>query len=147
MSLEIRDIDTSEGLRACFPLMRQLRPHLSGPDELVERWERQRREGYRLLGLYQDERLVALAGWRPTENLVHGRHMYVDDLVTDESCRGQKLGEALLNHLRRLAGRHDCAKLLLDTPMANTLGHRFYYRQGLVATALRFLQPLRDPSA
>jgi hypothetical protein len=31
-----------------------------------------------------------------------------------------------------------CVKLVLDTPLTNTLGHRFYYRHGLLATALRF---------
>ncbi|OYV81674.1 MAG: GNAT family N-acetyltransferase, partial [Acidithiobacillus ferrivorans] len=30
------------------------------------------------------------------------------------------------------------AKLLLDAAMSNTIGQRFYYRQGLLATALRF---------
>lgn len=144
MRLEIRDIDTAETVRASFALMRQFRPHLMDADELVASWQRQARQGYRLLGLYRDGELAALAGWRPMENLVHGRHMYVDDLVTDERCRGQRLGETLMNHLKQLARSHGCAKLLLDTPMSNTLGHRFYYRQGLVATALRFMQPLSE---
>jgi hypothetical protein len=35
-----------------------------------------------------------------------------------------------------------CARLVLDTPLTNVLGHRFYYRNGLLATALRFGQTL-----
>jgi hypothetical protein len=35
-----------------------------------------------------------------------------------------------------------CGKLVLDTGLANALGHRFYYRAGLLATALRFTMPL-----
>lgn len=31
-----------------------------------------------------------------------------------------------------------CTRLLLDTPLSNALGHRFYFRQGLLARALRF---------
>jgi hypothetical protein len=27
---------------------------------------------------------------------------------------------------------------VLDTPLTNVLGHRFYYRNGLLARALRF---------
>ena len=30
-------------------------------------------------------------------------------------------------------------KLLLDCRLSNFLGHRFYYRQGLPATAFRFI--------
>ncbi|QEL55421.1 GNAT family N-acetyltransferase [Chromobacterium paludis] len=144
MNLEIREIDTTEAVCACFPLMRQFRPHLASAEELAARWHSQCEQGYRLLGLYREQALLALAGWRIMENLVHGRHMYVDDLVTDENYRGQGLGETLLNHLKRLAPQHGCARLLLDTPMSNTLGHRFYYRQGLVATAFRFMQILEE---
>jgi hypothetical protein len=35
-----------------------------------------------------------------------------------------------------------CTKLVLDAALTNTLGHRFYYRQGLLATALCFNTPL-----
>jgi hypothetical protein len=31
-----------------------------------------------------------------------------------------------------------CRKLVLDTALENTLAHRFYYRQGLLAMSLRF---------
>jgi len=31
-----------------------------------------------------------------------------------------------------------CHKLVLDTALENTFGHRFYYRQGLLAMSLRF---------
>jgi hypothetical protein len=31
---------------------------------------------------------------------------------------------------------------VLDSGLANALGHRFYYRHGLLATALRFNLPL-----
>ena len=68
--------------------MKELRPHLATETEFVERWRRQRAAGYRLLGLWCEEKLVALAGFRVIENLVHGMHLYVDDLVTLEEARG-----------------------------------------------------------
>ena len=40
--------------------------------------------------------------------------------------------------LKREAAALGCAKLVLDTPLTNVLGHRFYYRNGLLASALRF---------
>lgn len=134
----LSDVTDAEAVAACYPLLWQLRPHLSGPEELVTRWQSQARVGYRLITLLHGDRPTALAGFRIQENLVHGQHLYVDDLVTDAQARSGGFGGALLQHLIGLARAGGCAKLLLDTPLANVLGHRFYYRQGLVAGALRF---------
>lgn len=131
-------------LAACYPLMRQLRPHLASAEEFAARVQRQQNEaGYRLFALWPGEKEgdgapLALAGYRQLDNLMHGRHCYVDDLVTDELRRGHGHGRLLLDHIAQQAISDGCAKLLLDTPMANALGHRFYYRAGLLATALRF---------
>ncbi len=139
-----RPVDTEPEAAACFALMRQLRPNLATAAEFVARWQRQRTQGYRLLALWQDVRPVALAGYRIQENLVHGRHLYVDDLVTDVPARGAGHGHRLMRALIETAGAEACAKLVLDTPLANSLGQRFYFREGLLATALRCTMPLPD---
>jgi hypothetical protein len=66
-------VDDEDGVRQCYAIMRQLRPHLSSPDELVARWRRQLADGYRLLAQFDGSRVIALAGFRVQENLVHGR--------------------------------------------------------------------------
>ncbi|SMF47925.1 Acetyltransferase (GNAT) family protein [Tistlia consotensis] len=137
MTAELRPVGEAE-IAACFPLMRQLRPHLASAEELAERWRRQAAEGYRLLGLWAEDTPLALAGYRLQENLVYGRFLYLDDLVTLEGARGRGHGARLIEHLKQEASRLGCARLVLDTPLDNVLGHRFYYRQGLLARALRF---------
>ena len=135
-------IDDESAVASCFGLMHQLRPHLSGPGEFVARWRRQTADGYRLIAILREGRPEALAGFRVQDNLMHGRHLYLDDLVTDEARRSSGLGERLLRHLLAVGRETGCSKLVLDTPLANVLGHRFYYRQGLLASALRFNVPL-----
>ena len=139
----ITAIDDESAAAGCFGLMRQLRPHLSGPDEFVTRWRRQTADGYRLIAIFREGKPQALAGFRIQDNLMHGRHMYLDDLVTDEARRSSGLGERLLKYLLDFGRKTECSKLVLDTPLTNVLGHRFYYRQGLLASALRFNVPLR----
>ncbi|MFC2967345.1 GNAT family N-acetyltransferase [Acidimangrovimonas pyrenivorans] len=138
----LRAVDGEAELRACYPLMRQLRPHLTSAGEFVARWRRQHDAGYRLLALWQGDRPVALAGYRVQENMIHGRHLYVDDLVTDAEARSAGHGAVLMARLKQEARRLGCDRLALDTPMSNALGQRFYFRQGLLATALRFLAPV-----
>ncbi len=136
--MKLMSVETSGDLRACFELMRELRPHLKTFEEFVERWSRQRVSGYRLTVLMDGDCPVALAGFRIQENLVHGRHLYVDDLVTLGSTRGNGYGKVIMDELKAEARRLNCSKLALDTPVTNFRGHRFYYREGLAATAFRF---------
>lgn len=135
---EIYYVESESEVAACYGLMRQLRPHLASEHEFIERWRRQTDAGYRLLAIWDGPRPVALAGFRVQDNLVHGSHLYVDDLVTYETLRSSGHGHALMERLKREARALGCGKLVLDTPLTNTLGHRFYYREGLLATALRF---------
>lgn len=134
----IRPIEDEAALRACFPVMHQLRPHLADADELVARWCRQVEDGYRLVAVWREGTPVALAGYRLQENLVYGRFLYVDDLVTDANLRSSGLGNVLMDYLKDETQRRGCVRLVLDTPLSNVLGHRFYYRNGLLAGALRF---------
>jgi ribosomal protein S18 acetylase RimI-like enzyme len=135
--LDIRLIGETD-IAACYSLMCLLRPHLSSEAEFIERWRRQAGQGYSMLALWRAQRPVALAGFRVQENLVHGRFLYVDDLVTDESERRHGHGALLLNRLKAEGHALGCRKLVLDTALENTLAHRFYYRQGLLAMSLRF---------
>lgn len=130
------------GVRACHGLMQQLRPQLTSADEWLARWRCQREEGYRLLARYDGEAPVALAGYRVQHNLVHGRFLYVDDLVTDARQRSGGHGAALLARLKQEGMELGCAKLVLDTGLGNALGQRFYFRQGMLSSAMRFNLPL-----
>lgn len=138
MAAEIRVADDEASIRACFPVMQQLRPHLADADDFVTRWRRQQLADYRIAALWQESKVVALAGYRVQENLIHGQFLYVDDLVTLEEWRGHGLGEELIVFLKAETIRLGCTRLALDTAIDNVLAHRFYYRNGLLARALRF---------
>jgi ribosomal protein S18 acetylase RimI-like enzyme len=127
---------------ACFDVMRELRPHLSDVVAFTEQVRRQAAQGYRLLAAWQDDQVKALAGYRIQESLLYGRFLYVDDLVASADARRHRLGEQLIDALREAAQAQGCANLVLDTGLANALGQRFYFRQGLLAAGIHFRQPL-----
>lgn len=146
MSARIVVLESDEQVIAAFPLMHQLRPHLADAAELVTRWKRQTADGYRLAGIWEGDRLMALAGYRIADNLIVGRHLYVDDLVTDANARSGGYGQRLMDWLKAQTEAAGCTQLVLDTPLTNVLGHRFYYRNGLLARALRFYFPIESKS-
>jgi GNAT superfamily N-acetyltransferase len=136
--ITLRHADSEAEIAACFPVMAQLRPHLANPEELVTRVARQRTGGYRILAAWRDGAPVGLAGYRIEENLIHGRFVYVDDLVTTDAERRGGIGARLLDEVEDEGRRLGCTRLVLDTALDNVLAHRFYYRQRMLARALRF---------
>ncbi|WP_144629946.1 GNAT family N-acetyltransferase [Bordetella genomosp. 13] len=143
---DLRHADTPDELRACFPVMLELRPHLRDESDFMARIARQRAEGYRLMAAWQDGRPVALSGYRVQENLVYGRFLYVDDLISSKTSRGQRWGARLLDEMEAIARREGCVRLVLDTALSNALAQRFYFRQGMLTGAMRFAKPLQDPA-
>ena len=139
----LRHLETPEEWQACLPLMRELRPHLAHDDAFVERLARMHQQNYRLLAVMRDGEALALAGYRYQENLIYGRFLYVDDLVVAPSARGSRWGARLIAELDHLARGADCDKLVLDTGLANALAQRFYFRQGLLTSAIRFSKSLK----
>jgi GNAT superfamily N-acetyltransferase len=139
--VNFRDVSEAE-IGACYELMRKLRPHLKSQEEFIARWRHQSAEGYRIVALWGQGGPVALAGYRVTENLVHGKFLYVDDLISEQTGRGRGYGAQLLDKLKTEGRALGCNKLVLDTGLDNYLAHRFYFRQGLLAQALRFNVPL-----
>ena len=143
MSAVLRHAESDVELTACFPVMRELRPHLSDAAEFVQRVRRQQEDGYRLLAAWQGEAPVGLAGWRVQENLIRGRFCYVDDLVVTKAARRGRLGAELLDGVAAEARALGLDRLVLDTGLDNLLGQRFYFRYGMLPAALRFAIGLR----
>jgi GNAT superfamily N-acetyltransferase len=142
-----KHIETREDIAESFPVMRELRQHIDDADIYRERIERQQREGYKLLGIWQDGKLSGLAGYRHLENLIYGRFTYIDDLVVSQASQRSQLGAGLIAEVRRLAKVDRRVFLVLDTGLANSLAQRFYFRNGLLSRGLHFSQALEETGA
>ena len=140
--MTIAHAETDAALAACFAVMQQLRPKLADRASFVAQVRRQAAQGYRVLALWDGGRPLACAGYRLAENLIRGRLMYVDDLVTDAGLRSQRLGDRLFDALVAEACRQDCRSLILDSGIDNGAAHRFYFRRRMTVTALHFALPL-----
>jgi len=133
----IQFAESDEAIARCFAVIKQLRPHLE-ESEFVPTVRRQQREGYRLLYLEPDARVVAVAGFRIFEKLSVGRSLYVDDLVADENERSKGHGAALLGWLIRHAREERCLALELDSGVQRFAAHRFYFANRMVISSHHF---------
>jgi GNAT superfamily N-acetyltransferase len=118
-------------------VVRQLRPQLE-ESGFVQQALRQQQAGWHATGLFVDGEVRAFAGWRVVEYLVHGRHVYVDDLVTDAGARSEGHGKALLDWLKAEARALGCGSLHLDSGTHRKDAHAFYLREGLRIDGFHF---------
>jgi GNAT superfamily N-acetyltransferase len=125
--------------------MSALRTHYTDEGEFVRRVDEvQRPQGYRIVGAFEGERCVAVAGFRELNNLAWGHVVYVDDLSTHPDGRRHGHGRALLEWCTEEAKRLGCAALHLDSGVeANRLdAHRLYLNTGMRITSFHFMKPI-----
>lgn len=136
--MQIKLAETDVEVKNCYPVMRQLRPHLSEGDFVEAVARQQSGDGYHLAFLEDDGAVRAVAGFRLGEMLYRGRFLYVDDLVTDETARSRQYGDGLFDWLVRFARDNDCRQLDLDSGVQRFDAHRFYFRKRMHVSSYHF---------
>ncbi|MFC3418036.1 GNAT family N-acetyltransferase [Salinicoccus hispanicus] len=124
--LYIEELETEEKLRSAFPVMNQLRTHLNEKEYMEIIKEAQETDSYVMYALYEDEKIVAVTGFKPMVTLYYGRFVWVCDLVTDSDSRSKGYGEKLLHFVHDWAGENGYTNVALSSGLAREDAHRFY---------------------
>jgi GNAT superfamily N-acetyltransferase len=122
----------------CFPVMSELRPHLSLAEFISQVRRQQEQCYYHLVYLQADESIEAVAGFRLSESLACGKFLYVDDLVTRSDRRSNGYGSILFNWLLEYAQTNGCQQLTLDSGVQRFAAHRFYLQHRMEITSHHF---------
>src|SRR3984893_12580117 len=130
--------DTVEDIRRCFPVMRELRTHITDAEDYVERLQRQRKQGYQLASVESEGQDCAVAGYRFLESLFSGKNLYVDDLITRDSDRSRGFGGELLDWLIKQAREKGCENFELDSGVQRFDAHRFYFTKRMSISSYHF---------
>ena len=140
----VRLAQTDKEIQACFRVMQELRTALQ-ETEFVPKIRQLEETGYSLAYLTQDEKIVAVAGFRLGESLAWKRYLYVDDLVTLHRERSKGYGATLLNWLKEFAVQAGCEQLHLDSGVQRKDAHRFYEREAMQRTSYHYAISLHQP--
>ena len=138
---EIHRANHPADLRRCYPVMAQLRPHLSEAD-FLDAVQQQREAGYEIAFSCEGETVSAVAGFRRFSTLAWGRILYVDDLVSAVEFRGCGHASVLVDWLIGEARKSGCAQFHLDSGVQRFGAHRFYLHKGMDITSHHFAMTL-----
>ena len=122
--MKITQMETEQQILSCYELMAVLRPHLIKTD-FPDQVNRQMQQGYRLV-----------------ENLIFGRFLYIDDLVTAPSLKRKGYAGQLLDWAIQFSIDEGCQAVQLDSGFQNGDAHRLYLNKGFQLSAHHFRKPL-----
>ena len=128
MATEIFIATADAEIEACFSAFKELRPHLI-QEEFLPQVRRQQLQGYQMLALRHEGIVKSSAGFRHAEFLAWGKIIYIDDLTTLSSARGNGFAEKLLDWIIDYAKSCGCIGVHLDTGYARHNAHRLYLRK------------------
>jgi len=133
----VRLAETEADLVRIASVLLQLRPAFT-QETLVARISEQQREGYRIAYVEAEGKVVCVAGYVVGTKLAWGKHIYVDDLVTDERHRSSGAGKTMIDWLKAQARALGCQSLQLDSGVQRFGAHRFYLREGFHISSHHF---------
>ncbi len=138
--MQIRELDLKE-LYTAYELVSQLRTELSYKDFEDLIYDMRHME-YKMLGIFDKEKLITYAGVAIQTNLYHKRHLYVFDFVTDEKYRGKKYGEMMLEYLIDYSKMGMCQSIVLSSGFAREEAHKFYEKNGFLKKSYLFVKTI-----
>ncbi len=140
--MEIREVINPAEREGAFEVLRELRDNLSR-DSFQTIYEAARSaDGYTLVGAFAETRIIGVMGYRVLWDFVHGKHLYIDDLVVTKTLRSGGLGARLLLFAEEVAKKEGCQGLRLCTGIENEGGKRFYERNDWKIRSVAFKKSL-----
>ncbi len=98
--------------------------------------------GYQTIHLEIENEPVAFAGYRITETLLFGKHLFIDDLFTVEHKRNEGLAQHILKIIKAYAESVDCLSIQLDSGLSRKNTHLFYENNDFTKTAFHFYKKI-----
>ncbi|CAF0889632.1 unnamed protein product [Adineta steineri] len=138
---DLPDKENEQLLIRAHEIYQQLRPHL--PNDQNE-YVKQLRDICRtspariLFVLDKNDNILGLTCYRITENIQYSKHIYCDDLVTDENRRSSGVGRFLINYMKNEREKLGIDKLILDSGVQRGRAHKFYHREGFYISRYGF---------
>jgi GNAT superfamily N-acetyltransferase len=125
-TLMIKELKSRKEIIEAFPIMKQLRTHLDESTYLELVQEAQEVDRYKIVALFDEDKMVAVTGFKPMTTLYYGRFVWVCDLVTDTNIRSKGYGEKLLTYVHEWAKENKYESVALSSGLQRTDAHRFY---------------------
>ena len=120
---------SSTEISSIIPLLKILDPSIP-EDFLTQRLNEMLSQGYECVGVYENEKLIAVSGlWIRTQYYV-GKHIEPDNVIVHPAYQGKGFGEKLMQWIYDYGKSKDCVASELNCYVANEKGNNFWKKEG-----------------
>ncbi len=84
---------------------------------------------YRLIAVFEDDKIIAISGFRVGRRLYCGRYLHIDNMIVDEKYRSQGIASTMIEWLKEEAKRLKCQCILADTYTDNVRAQTLFKKQ------------------
>ena len=120
--MQIKILETNEDWKFAYPLIQQLRSHLSEERYFELLKQMPSYQGWVIV----DETYKAFIGFEERHNFYNEKHLFVLDFVTNENERSKGYGERLMDALIMHAKEYHFSFVALESGLERNDAHRFY---------------------
>ena len=135
--MEVKIAKRPAEIRLCWEAIHALRPHLV-EESFVETVTEMIASGYTLAYVEENGRAAAAVGFRYLHFLLHGKHIYIDDLTTLPGARKKGYGGILLDYVFDIAAERGLKVVTLDSGPTRHDAHRLYLNKGFILASQHF---------
>ncbi len=137
MAKEVFFLQADADHQGVLEVMLQLRSQYDH-QSLAAQIDKQMASGYQVVYVKENNEILAVAGFVVGEKLAWGKHIYIDDLVTNAKCRSTGVGAFLIDWFKSYAKQIGCQQLHLDSGVQRFAAHRFYLREHFAIASHHF---------
>ena len=125
---QIRQIEPNE-MEVIIPLILTLDTNLT-EEQLKNRLPKMITNNYSCIGVYDQDKLVGISGFWIIQKYYIEQYIEPDNVVIDQSYRGQGIGEMMSNWLDNYAKSIGCVAANLNVYTTNEKAIRFWINRG-----------------
>jgi ribosomal protein S18 acetylase RimI-like enzyme len=135
--MEIKLATEKQDFLKCWEVVKVLRPALD-QDRYLTLMLYMLDEGYKMIYIEDNGRVVSFCGYRLITMLYRGRSLYIDDLCTLPEARRRGYGRALLNYVFNEAKEEELQSIHLDSGHQRHGAHKLYLNSGFRISSHHF---------
>ncbi|WP_339894063.1 GNAT family N-acetyltransferase [uncultured Algibacter sp.] len=129
-------------IHSVIPLVQKLNGNQDSDAILKQRFSEMITQNYECAVIYDSEKLIGVCGlWYCTRHY-SGKSVEPDHVFIDDNYRGQGLGKRFFDWIYNYAKAKGFEAIELNTYVANSPSHKFYFNEGFKILGYHFLKKL-----
>lgn len=135
-------IIAKEELESILPFLEWLNPDTE-LTILIDRLNEVRATNYQSVGVYDNEKLIAVSGIWILYKIYVGKHIEPDNIMVHPGYRNKGVGDLLMNWIHNYALEIGCRSSELNSRVTNHRGHKFFMQLGYEIIGYHFIKKLK----